>query len=901
MDGEAAGMSTSNESSLNYSEVSDITLFSTTTPATSFRLASTASTVSTAAGEAAAAIVRQSQSQEQQSHKGDRGTIHESTAGDKSDQSINVRNANDDEVDKHTTKHAPFRIESESTPSLETDMADSGQTTGDTTDLTSTPSPENSSVRDTDPLPPVAPPIINPAEEGGFLAFLAQMRQVVEQPVDAALREFVPSDVAESARPAPPPEFTGDDAETVMARNEGNSSRNDRLLGSGRLSQIMDLSTRGGSMYWMFSIPPATSPSNDPLLSNRDKSKPPDFREIPLSYSPSAPIQPWGPNTSDLWTSTTRLLAAIPEEVASVMSTASMTLSFTKNRPPGSVDGDPKSGSKMKSVLAIAILITLSVAAAGLAFVVMAIVGSARSTLLTTAMPMPPITPPAPSPTILSSPTPSVTPSFRGEGVPPSPSDLPMPSFSVHPTTAGNQPSPLDGPMPATTGNHTVYPFPPIPKLSTAPTSEPPGSSYGVATEHPSRAPSRGDGTAPALGDEGFDSESPSSITDSPTNYPSFHVPNITSQAPVNENAPPWYSELIDELHPSIEPSAVSNAPTVEDLPPWYLDIVNNQLPSSEPSTAATLPLRTASPSLRPSHTSTPSSQDQQDIQDTEVPTVTSGQIPTASPSEEPTSLMIDSTTAMPTRGLDYGFQWTSNGEIQGNVGFRSVKMSEAGNRVAVATSSQVQVFERTSDDGPWQQFGSAIESPGIQAVSISGDGNTIAHGAFFDGNDSGSVRVDRWDGNAWTRIGSELPGSCPYPGCMELSREGSIIAIGNPLKNSYAGLVTVFVYDDDAQEWLPRGEPISGEIPGDMAGTSVSLSSDGTVLALGSPGRTVDDQISIGQAAIFKFIPAIGWSKVGQSLGGFEQLKQFGFSISYPEMELAWQSALRSWTTMAT
>ncbi|KAI2492582.1 hypothetical protein MHU86_21966 [Fragilaria crotonensis] len=238
--------------------------------------------------------------------------------------------------------------------------------------------------------------------------------------------------------------------------------------------------------------------------------------------------------------------------------------------------------------------------------------------------------PPAPSPTILSSPTPSVTPSFRGEGVPPSPSDLPMPSFSVHPTTAGNQPSPLDGPMPATTGNHTVYPFPPIPKLSTAPTSEPPGSSYGVATEHPRELlPWRWDG--PGARRRRLDSESPSSITDSPTNYPSFHVPNITSQAPVNENAPPWYSELIDELHPSIEPSAVSNAPTVEDLPPWYLDIVNNQLPSSEPSTAATLPLRTASPSLRPSHTSTPSSQDQQDIQDTEVPTVTSGQIPTAS------------------------------------------------------------------------------------------------------------------------------------------------------------------------------------------------------------------------------------------------------------------------------
>ncbi|KAI2492583.1 hypothetical protein MHU86_21967 [Fragilaria crotonensis] len=234
----------------------------------------------------------------------------------------------------------------------------------------------------------------------------------------------------------------------------------------------------------------------------------------------------------------------------------------------------------------------------------------------------------------------------------------------------------------------------------------------------------------------------------------------------------------------------------------------------------------------------------------------------------------------MPTRGLDYGFQWTSNGEIQ----VMWASDQSRCRKLEIEWRSPPPVKCKSLNERVTMGHGNNLEAPlsrPIQAVSISGDGNTIAHGAFFDGNDSGSVRVDRWDGNAWTRIGSELPGSCPYPGCMELSREGSIIAIGNPLKNLYAGLVTVFVYDDDAQEWLPRGEPISGEIPGDMAGTSVSLSSDGTVLALGSPGRTVDDQISIGQAAIFKFIPAIGWSKVGQSLGGFEQLKQFGFSIS--------------------
>ena len=89
---------------------------------------------------------------------------------------------------------------------------------------------------------------------------------------------------------------------------------------------------------------------------------------------------------------------------------------------------------------------------------------------------------------------------------------------------------------------------------------------------------------------------------------------------------------------------------------------------------------------------------------------------------------------------------WERDGEITGSVGYRSVTLSEAGNRVAVATSSQVHVFERN------------IDAPGIQTVSVSGDGNSLAHWKFFGGDDGGNVYyIDRWDGRLWLWIGGKL------------------------------------------------------------------------------------------------------------------------------------------------
>ena len=55
------------------------------------------------------------------------------------------------------------------------------------------------------------------------------------------------------------------------------------------------------------------------------------------------------------------------------------------------------------------------------------------------------------------------------------------------------------------------------------------------------------------------------------------------------------------------------------------------------------------------------------------------------------------------------------------------------------------------------------LQAPVIQTVSVSGDGNSLAHWKFFGGDDGVNVYydIDRWDGRLWLRIGGKLPGSC--------------------------------------------------------------------------------------------------------------------------------------------
>ena len=73
----------------------------------------------------------------------------------------------------------------------------------------------------------------------------------------------------------------------------------------------------------------------------------------------------------------------------------------------------------------------------------------------------------------------------------------------------------------------------------------------------------------------------------------------------------------------------------------------------------------------------------------------------------------------------------------------------------------------------------------------------------------------------------------------MSLSSDGTKVAVGEPQNDgngSNAGHVRVYEWNGSA--WTQKGADIDGEAAGDQFGRSVSLSSDGTKVAVGAPAN---------------------------------------------------------------
>ncbi len=130
-------------------------------------------------------------------------------------------------------------------------------------------------------------------------------------------------------------------------------------------------------------------------------------------------------------------------------------------------------------------------------------------------------------------------------------------------------------------------------------------------------------------------------------------------------------------------------------------------------------------------------------------------------------------------------------------------------------------------------------------SVSLSNDGNVLAIGApNNDGNggNAGHVRVYSWNGTSHVKRGNDIDGELAYDllgFTVSLSGNGSILAIGAPYNGGNGNTSGhVRVYSWNGSSHVQRGNDIDGEFAGDQSGWSVSLSNDGNVLAIGAPNN---------------------------------------------------------------
>ena len=108
----------------------------------------------------------------------------------------------------------------------------------------------------------------------------------------------------------------------------------------------------------------------------------------------------------------------------------------------------------------------------------------------------------------------------------------------------------------------------------------------------------------------------------------------------------------------------------------------------------------------------------------------------------------------------------------------------------------------------------------------------------------------------------------------VDLSKDGRIIAIGDSYHNKKTGRVKVF--EDVSGNWTRLGENIYGEFGGDEFGNSLSLSADGAILAAGAYYY----KNSTGSVRIFQYNGG-NWTQIGGTLVGGLGHRKFGFSLS--------------------
>ena len=243
------------------------------------------------------------------------------------------------------------------------------------------------------------------------------------------------------------------------------------------------------------------------------------------------------------------------------------------------------------------------------------------------------------------------------------------------------------------------------------------------------------------------------------------------------------------------------------------------------------------------------------------------------------------------------------DGEASGDWSGWSVSMSGDGARVAVgarnnhgaagSNSGHVRVYEWSSTSG-WAQVGGDIDGEASGdwsgwSVSMSANGSRIAIGARDnDGaaDDAGHVRIHEWssDTSSWVQLGSDIDGEAVNDESgtsVSLSADGSRVAIGAPghrvgilngVSNSQGykvGQVRVYAWDPGTGSWTQLGSDIYGEGHGDDSGASVSMSADGSRVAIGAPGNSGAGMARSGHVRVYEWLPSGSWSQLGSDIDG--------------------------------
>ena len=216
------------------------------------------------------------------------------------------------------------------------------------------------------------------------------------------------------------------------------------------------------------------------------------------------------------------------------------------------------------------------------------------------------------------------------------------------------------------------------------------------------------------------------------------------------------------------------------------------------------------------------------------------------------------------------------------NIGY-SLLLSADGSRVAVTASDPIasevgddygstKIYEYLPGESRWKQLGQTIAPYDILADNE------------FVTQDFKNLIVEQTDiedplyGSKFITEGSGITGEIQFLGThIAYSGDGSTVAISYLFDSS---ITIIYRYNLRERRWDQLGGNINATQTADYSGYSMSLNSNGTILAIGSP-KYDSDSIDSGKVTVYRF-DGNAWQLYGNSLvPDTNDNDEYGFSIA--------------------
>jgi hypothetical protein len=233
------------------------------------------------------------------------------------------------------------------------------------------------------------------------------------------------------------------------------------------------------------------------------------------------------------------------------------------------------------------------------------------------------------------------------------------------------------------------------------------------------------------------------------------------------------------------------------------------------------------------------------------------------------------------------GSSWNAHGNIITVAGAGSnefgwkVSLNGSGDTVAVGTASTnsgVDIYRLSG--GTWSQLGNRSQYStgafsGSDAVKLDSSGDFVAIAGYLSlSTNTGTVRVFRWTGSTWTKVGTDISQSGNYVNDepdVSLSMDGtaSRIIVGTRRHIASAVNDTINVYDWNGIDWELSASIMHATQSN--FGYNPKLSRDGQTMTFGAPNTKVSAVYTTNSI----------WSQLGQDIDGTIDFDRVGENIS--------------------